>query len=294
MDDLHRLHEAVVNNKHGMSEFWNQLIDDLDKEASSDEEEGDQQRAIAIQLINDDDDEEWNEATDASYNNVDRSPLSQDLYNNFLRRSSASYSLNQLFAGDEHNNDDIVVKPTITTVEKVAAPKVAAITRDSVARGLNILAKSARADFTFQFRMQDVPHKLASAAVCISGGASRSIVEECIVARNLSAVALVCGIYNKILACDIFLLLADYYRYVLKYNNEAADSLERAASCVQNDIRRHVGLLQAASQIYEETGSLGNALRIEKRLEVFDLSVDWITNSRKRQAVLRAKTIVEE
>jgi hypothetical protein len=166
--------------------------------------------------------------------------------------------------------------------------------RDSIARSLKVLAKCAAVDFSLRYRMQEVSYRLTMAAMSIAAGCSTTLVQQFIIARDLSTLGVKCTLFSKILACDIFLILADYYKYVLLCDSETADALERAANCIQNDTRRIVGLLQAASSLYESVGGYADALRVERRLEAFDLSFAWIEESRRRQDRLHAKYLSNE
>lgn len=204
---------------------------------------------------------------------IDESPL--------LKRTTNHYGVIEFFAHSTNQSQSRL------HVVKKSSPIA---TKESIAHSLHILANSALYDLSLSRRMYDIPHKLSNAAVSICATSDNFVVEYEI-GKNLCAIAMLFSIYNRIFAFDIYLIAADYYYFVLKSYNDAAIALEKAANIIHNDTMRVVGVLQQASKIYEDISNYSAAIMIEKQLERFDLSVNWIEDCRKRQSELMSKNV---
>lgn len=162
-------------------------------------------------------------------------------------------------------------------------------TRESVAHSIWLLAQSARQRHDATIALKDMPAKLFAISDAI-GAVPDSAFEEALLAKQLSAIATRCSLFDTRMAADICLIVADYNEFVLGYHNDAANALERAVQYIDsNDVRRVVGLLQQSGRLYEKGTQFDQALRVERKLEPFDLSVDWSKDSRARQCELAAR-----
>lgn len=214
-----------------------------------------------------------------------------------LRRSICFYGLSDLVQQQDSSIDSqstlhekTLARPLVSA-NQCAAPPFA--TRDSIAQSLYTLATSAEHAFDSFRKMHDIAQKLRNIAVAISALASVS-VDGVFVGKNLCALAFLCSVHNRIIAFDLYLIAADYYYFVLKDYANAGNALERAAGCINNDVRRVVSVLERASEIYETFAVYDAAIRVEEQLETFDLSVDWIAKCRARQSALRCKLVAPQ
>jgi hypothetical protein len=283
VDDFDILLNTVRGEPRAFNHFLNQATEDVtmfpdetydnaSSETSSQPNSNDEDNEVRLELV----DDEQNVAETSGT----------------LRRSICFYGLSDLVHQQDSSTDSVStlhenpLERPLVSANKRAAPPVA--TRDSIAQSLYILATSAEYEFISYTKMHDIAQKLRDIAAALASVS----VDGVFVGKNLCALAFLCSVHNRIIAFDLYLIAADYYYFVLKDYANAGNALERAAGCINKDVRRVVSVLERASEIYELCAVFDAAIRVEKQLETFDLSVDWIAKCRARQSALRCKLVV--
>ncbi len=159
------------------------------------------------------------------------------------------------------------------------------VTKETVVHNIWALGHSVRQRYYKNIAYNEIGDSLISVANTIDTGSS----DGNIVVRLLSALAQRYQRVDKRLTADIWLLVADYYEFVLQNHCEAAYALDKACEFIENDSRKAVLLLENSKRLYELDMRYDQALRIEQKLEGYDMSVDWVAKSRERQKELRKK-----
>lgn len=147
---------------------------------------------------------------------------------------------------------------------------------------------TTRQKYRQNIAFSDVGDRLIEISIAVAR-VPETTYAETLLARRLTVLAARCSLIDSRMATNIWLVVADYYAFTLRFLGDAAHALERAASYIERDVRRTVGLLEKSRELYEQAQQYEHALRIERRLESFDLSVDWIARSRARQEQLAKK-----
>lgn len=182
-----------------------------------------------------------------------------------IQRRSSLYGPSKFF---HHQQIDF-----FTSVER--KPKLESIakpTRESIANSLNIIAKGLRQNDIKFLRL--IPLTLVTISVQIMQDTTTKEQEKQLIC-DLEICQHKIATFDRIIAFDLNLILADYHYFIQKSARTASIYLQKASRLVPNNLQLTIETLEKAQQLSEEAEDYTTALNIESKLDTYDLAFDW-------------------